>query len=196
MKRIIVATLCILWSLTACVVTEGPRTTLGARITVTEWKNIGEEERLIYFVGSNDPKIRSVRQQIRDSSITHQRINFSTKSSYRSHVFIQHTGARFSLTVNLDLADKKFIIKRAQRKLPDFRESNIKENRNKNGEYLSVSAVTDTGVICVYARQGRDLESYAEETEVYYEALIDFFYCDEKSERAILDIFDSIRIRS
>ena len=71
----------------------------------------------------------------------------------------------------------------------------MKEGRNESGKYLSVAAEAYAGVICVYARQGRDLDSFAGETEAYFEALLSFFYCGEKSERAILNIFDSIRFR-
>ncbi len=176
--------------------TSGRRDIGGVLMSFSEWKSIEENESMVRFNGPEKPKILTIRQRTRDNSLTQETIFFVTQAERPSQIYVERAGVRFGLATKQYLKNKRNFIKSANRRYPFFVESKIKEGKNQSGKYLSVAEDTSARLTCVFAQQGKDLESYAGETEAYFEAVVTLFYCERKSERAILNIFDSIQIRS
>ncbi len=69
----------------------------------------------------------------------------------------------------------------------------VKAGENSEGKYLYAVAEVGGGIKCVFARQG--LQSEFVQSDEHYTAVVTFRYCARKTEREILGIFDSIRMK-
>ncbi len=170
--------------------------TAGKTTYLAPWTPIDEGKSRIFFSGKNKPDIRSVEMTTRDNEVTHERVRFETEAyPYRSAIFLEYlpSYSYYSIATTQLLHSKTKLSEEAREALPGATLMEVKAGENSEGKYLYAVAEVGGGIKCVFARQG--LQSDFVDTEYYYTAVVTFRYCARKTEREILGVFDSIRMK-
>ncbi len=186
--------------LVACVPAGGStgKTSAGTTTVLGAWKTIDKTKSDLHFVGKNKPKIGYVQTRLRDSDITQERIYLTTDvMSFNSVVALERVGsyAYYSSTVTEYLRDKSVVAEIAGKAFPAAAISEVKGGENTNGEYLYTVGDIGGDKTCLFAHQGLDAAGGSNPTEQSFNAVISFYYCSTASERKMLEIFDTIRVR-
>ena len=165
----------------------------GATTYHTPWTPIDEGKSRISFSGKNKPDIRLVRMRTRDKTVTEEQIIFADLR--RSYIFLEYLPSYTYYTVQTtqDLHNKTKLSERARKVFPGATLTEVKAGENSEGKYLYAVAEVGGGIKCLFARQGL-LRDFVGSDELYT-AVVTFRYCAAKSEREILGVFDSIRMR-
>ncbi len=188
-------------SLSLLVACEQPGSTTGKDISgktifYAPWTTIDEGESIIFFSGKNKPDIRSVERRTRDNSVTHERVRFETEAyPYRSAIFLEYLQAYsyYDFDTTEHLHSKTTLSERARAAFPGATLTEAKAGENSEGKYLYAVAEVGGGIKCVFAKQGFGADFVR--SDEAYTAVVTFRYCARKTEREILGIFDSIRMK-
>ena len=165
----------------------------GATTYSAPWTTIGEGDSKVYFSGKNKPDIRLVRRRTRDNAATEEQIIFADAN--QSFIFLEYLDALhyYNFQTTQHLHSKAVLSEEARKALPVATLTEVKVGENREGKYLYAAAEVGGGIKCVFARQGFEGETVgADQT---YNAIVFFRYCARKTEREILGIFDSIRLK-
>ncbi len=162
----------------------------------TPWTPIGEDKSRISFSGKNKPGIRSIEWRTRDNTVTEERIRFETEAyPYRSAIYLEYLPAYnyYNIQTTQDLHSKTRLSEWARKAFPGATLTEVKAGENSEGKYLYAVAEVGGGIKCVFAKQGFGSELV--QSDEAYTAIVTFRYCARKTEREILGVFDSIRMK-
>ena len=168
--------------------------TAGRTTYLSPWTPIDEGKSIIIFSGKNKPDIRFIERQTRDNSVIHERVRFETEAyPYRSFIFLQYLQSFAYFADSERLHSKTTFSESARNAFPGATLTEVKAGENSGGKYLYAVAEVGGGIKCVFAKQGLGVEVF--QSDPVYTAIVTFRYCDSKTEREILGIFDSIRMK-
>ncbi len=168
----------------------------GKTTYLSPWTPIDEGESMIFFSGKNKPDIRSVERRTRDNSPTQERVRFETEAyPYWSAIFLEYLQAYSYYTFDTTqyVHSKTTLSEEARSAFPGATLTEVKAGENSEGKYLYAVAEVGGGIKCVFAKQGFGSELV--QSDEAYTAIVTFRYCARKTEREILGVFDSIRMK-
>ncbi len=159
----------------------------------TPWTPIGEGKSRIVFSGKNKPVIHSVERRTRDNTVTEEQITFA--DAHKSLIFLEYLPSYtyYNIATTQNLHSKTKLSENARKAFPGATLTEAKAGENSEGKYLYAVAEVGGGIKCVFATQG--LVPVFIQSDEAYTAVVTFRYCAAKTEREILGVFDSIRMR-
>ena len=164
-----------------------------------EWTTIGKGDSHIYFSGVEQPEILTAQTKLEDNNeVIDELLLLKTDlPSHSSFIYLQmvESGGYFEWYVDDILEDKADLAQKARKWVPQATVGEVKSRENIEGKYIYVAVKIDQDKKCVVALQG--FESLG--TDIGFvkpiRAIVIFKYCSNKTEKEILDKFDSIRLK-
>ena len=163
-----------------------------------EWTTISKGDSNVYFSGVDQPEILTAKTKSSDDnmSINELLLLKTDLTSHSSFIYLQIIEAGVdAFDVYDSLKDKAAFSQIAQKWVPQGTVGEVKSRENIEGKYIYVAVKIDQGEKCVVALQGYD--SLSADVDIAYpiRAIVHFKYCSNKTEKEILDKFDSIRVK-
>ncbi len=163
-----------------------------------EWTTISKGDSNIYFSGVEQPEIFTVKTKLADDNMaTNELLLLKTDlTSHSSFIYLQIIEASVdAFDVYESLKDKADLSQIARKWVPQGTVGEVKSRENIEGKYIYVAVKIDQAKKCVVALQGFDSLGSDVEIANPIRAILHFKYCSNKTEKEILDKFDSIRVK-
>ena len=165
-----------------------------------EWTTIGKGDSHIYFSGVEQPEILTAQTKLEDNNeVIDELLLLKTDlPSHSSFIYLQmvESGGYFEWYVDDILEDKADLAQKARKWVPQATVGEVKSRENIEGKYIYVAVKIDQDKKCVVALQGFDTGTpIYDNVQKPITAIIHFKYCSNKTEKEILDKFDSIRVK-
>ncbi len=163
-----------------------------------EWTTISKGDSNIYFSGVEQPEILTAKTKLADDNMaTNELLLLKTDlTSHSSFIYLQIIEASVdAFDVYESLKDKADLSQIARKWVPQGTVGEVKSRENIEGKYIYVAVKIDQDKKCVVALQGFDSLGSDVEIANPIRAILHFKYCSNKTEKEILDKFDSIRVK-
>ena len=164
-----------------------------------EWNTIDKGDSNVYFSGVEQPEILTAKTKLADNNevILELLLLKTDLLSHSSFIFLQkvESSGYFEWSVDDLLEDKADLAQKARKWVPQGTLSEVKSRENTEGKYIYTVVKIDQDKKCVVALQGFDSLGSDVEIANPIRAIVHFKYCSNKTEKEILDKFDSIRVK-
>ncbi len=163
-----------------------------------EWTAISKGDSNIYFSGVEQPEILTAKTKLADDNMAINELLLlkTDLTSHSSFIYLQIIEASVdAFDVYDSLKDKADLSQIARKWVPQGTVGEVKSRENIEGKYIYVAVKIDQDKKCVVALQGYDSLSADVDIADPIRAIVHFKYCSNKTEKEILDKFDSIRVK-
>ncbi len=165
-----------------------------------EWNTIDKGDSNVYFSSVEQPEILTAKTKLADDNMAMNELLLlkTDLTSHSSFIYLQIIEASidvFDEFVNESLKDKADLSQNARKWVPQGTVGEVKSRENMEGKYIYVAVKIDQDKKCVVALQGFDSLGSDVEIANPIRAIVHFKYCSNKTEKEILDKFDSIRVK-
>ena len=163
-----------------------------------EWTAISKGDSNIYFSGVEQPEILTAKTKLADDNMAINELLLlkTDLTSHSSFIYLQIIEASVdAFDVYDSLKDKADLSQIARKWVPQGTVGEVKSRENIEGKYIYVAVKIDQDKKCVVALQGFDSLGSDVEIANPIRAIVHFKYCSNKTEKEILDKFDSIRVK-